>query len=90
LRDVYGNLEGRRLEALARLFTQNVRIYVFPMTAKDLREWLQSSSTTGWEWSETNGWVSANQLRCEPPLGHLFAYLLASNFLVPIKVPAGA
>jgi hypothetical protein len=88
--DVYGNLEGRRLEALARLFAQNVRIYVYPMTATDLRQWLQSVSLTGWEWSETNGWVSATQLRCAPPLGHLFAYLLASNFLVPTRVPAGA
>jgi hypothetical protein len=88
--DVYGNLEGRRLEALARLFAQNVRIYVYPMTTTDLREWLQSVSLTGWEWSETNGWVSATQLRCAPPLGHLFAYLLASNFLVPTRVPAGA
>jgi hypothetical protein len=88
--DVYGNLEGRRLEALARLFAQNVRIYVYPMTTTDLREWLKSVSITGWEWSETNGWVSASQLRCAPPLGHLFAYLLASNFLVPMQVPAGA
>ena len=85
--DVYGNLEGRRLEALARLFAQNVRIYVYPMTAADLREWLKSASVTGWEWSETNGWVSASQLRRAPPLGHLFAYLLASNFLVPMRVP---
>jgi hypothetical protein len=88
--DVYGNLEGRTLEALARLFAENVRIYVYPMTATDLREWLQSVSVTGWEWSETNGWVSATQLRCAPPLGHLFAYLLASSFLVPTRVPAGA
>ncbi len=86
--DAYENLEGRRLEALARRFAQNVRIYVYPMTATDLREWLKSVSTTGWEWSETNGWVSASQLRCAPPLGHLFAYLLASNFLVPMQVPA--
>jgi hypothetical protein len=85
--DVYGNLEGRRLEALARLFAQNVRIYVYPMTAKDLQEWLASVSITGWEWSETNGWVTASQLRRAPPLGHLFAYLLASNFLVPMQVP---
>jgi hypothetical protein len=35
----------------------------------------------GWEWTETNGWVSASQLRCAPPLGHLFAYLLASLVL---------
>jgi len=40
------------------------------------------------EWSETNGWVSASQLRHAPPLGHLFAYLLASNFIVPMQVPA--
>ncbi len=84
----YGNLEGRRLEALARLFAQNVRIYVYPMTVTDLREWLKSASSTGWEWTETNGWVSASQLRHAPPLGHLFAYLLASDFLVPMRVPA--
>jgi hypothetical protein len=88
--DAYGNLEGRRLEALARLFAQNVRIYVYPMTATDLREWLESASSTGWEWTETNGWVSASQLRHAPPFGHLFAYLLASNFLVPMRVPSKA
>jgi hypothetical protein len=88
--DVYGNLEGRLLEALARLFAQNVRIYVYPMTAADLREWLKSTSANGWEWSETNGWVSASQLRRAPPLGHLFAYLLASNFLVPMQLPVEA
>jgi hypothetical protein len=87
--DAYSNLEGRRLEALARLFAQNVRIYVYPMTATDLREWLKSASSTGWEWTETNGWVSASQLRHAPPFGHLIAYLLASNFLVPMRVPAG-
>src|SRR5207245_303714 len=87
--DAYGNLEGRRLEALARLFAQNVRIYVYPMTATDLREWLKSASTSGWEWTETDGWVSASQLRHAPPFGHLFAYLLASNFLVPMRVPPG-
>jgi hypothetical protein len=37
------------------------------------------------EWSDTNGWVSAKQLRLAPPVGHLYAYLLASNFLVPIQ-----
>jgi hypothetical protein len=88
--DIYGNLEGKLLEALARLFAQNVRIYVYPMAAADLREWLKSASANGWEWSETNGWVSASQLRRAPPLGHLFAYLLASNFLVPMRLPVEA
>jgi hypothetical protein len=86
--DLYGHLEGSRLEALGRLFAQNVRIYAYPMTAGDLREWLNSVSMTGWEWNETDGWVSAAQLRRAPPLGHLFDYLLASNFLIPMPVPA--
>jgi len=85
--DFYGNLEGRRLEALGRLFAQNVRIYAYPMTAADLREWLSTVSAPGWEWSEANGWVSGAQLRRAPPLGHLFAYLLASNFIAPMQVP---
>jgi hypothetical protein len=86
--DIYGNLEGRLLEALARLFAQNVRIYAYPMAATELRERLKGISAAGWEWSETNGMVSAAQLRRAPPLGHLYAYLLASNFLVPMQVPA--
>ncbi|MFZ0643384.1 MAG: hypothetical protein WAM25_09500, partial [Candidatus Acidiferrales bacterium] len=70
---IYGNLEGRLLEALARLLAQNVRIYVYPMSSEELREKLQGVSVSGWEWSETNGMVSATQLRHGPPLGHLFA-----------------
>src|SRR5256884_548314 len=86
--DPYFNLEGRRLEALSRLFAQNVRIYAYPMTGVDLQESIKSLSATALEWSETNGWVSAKQLRVAPPLGHLYAYLLASNFLVPLQLPA--
>jgi hypothetical protein len=86
--DPYGNLEGNRLEALARLLAQNVRIYAYPMTAADLRESLHSTSASGWEWSEENGWVSVAQLRRAGPLGHLFNYLLTSNFIVPIQAPA--
>jgi hypothetical protein len=85
---IYGNLEGRLLEALARLLAQNVRIYAYPMSSTELREKLKGLSASGWEWSETNGMVSADQVRHAPPLGHLFAYLLASNFLIPMQVPA--
>jgi hypothetical protein len=88
LDDPYFKLEGRRLEGLSRLFKQNVRIYAYPMAVVDLQEAIKSFSPTGLEWSETNGWVSAKQLRVAPPLGHLYAYLLASNFLVPMQIPA--
>jgi hypothetical protein len=86
--DPYFNLEGRRLEGLSRLFAQNVRIYAYPMTRLDLQEAIKGFSPPGLDWSETNGWVSASQLRVAPPLGHLYAYLLASNFLVPLQIPA--
>ena len=65
-----------------------MRIYAYPMTGVDLQESIKSLSATALEWSETNGWVSAKQLRVAPPLGHLYAYLLASNFLVPLQIPA--
>jgi hypothetical protein len=86
--DIYGNLKGGLLEGLARLFAQNVRIYAYPMTTTDLQERVEGVSARGWEWSDTNGLVSATQLRHTAPLGHLFEYLLASNFLVPMQVPA--
>jgi hypothetical protein len=85
--DPYGNLEGKRLEALSRLFAQNVRIYGYPMAVADLKEWGKSFPSTGWEWSETNGWVSAKQLRLPSPIGHLYEYLLATNFLAPMQIP---
>ena len=90
LNDPYFNLEGRRLEALSRLFAQNVRIYAYPMSGVDLREAIKSLSVTGLEWSETNSVVSADHLRIAPPLGHLYEYLLASNFLVPMQIRATA
>jgi hypothetical protein len=85
--DPYFNLEGRLLEALARLLAQNVRIYAYPMTAFDLQEAIKVFSTINLEWAETNGPVSAEQLHFKPPLSHLYAYLLASDFLVPLRVP---
>jgi hypothetical protein len=84
--DTYSHLEGSRLEALSRLFAQNVRIYAYPMTTADLPEAIKVFSHTGLEWNETNGLVSAEQLRFAAPLGHLYEYLLGSNFLVPIHI----
>jgi hypothetical protein len=87
LSDPYFNLEGRRLEGLSRLFAQNVRIYAYPMTEVDLQEATKDFSAAGLQWSATKGWVSAEQLRFAPSLGHLYAYLLASSFLVPMRTP---
>ena len=86
--DPYFNLEGKILEALARLLARNVRVYAYPMTATDLRQAVKAFSAIDLQWTEANDWVSAEQLRFTPPLAHLYAYLLASNFLVPVRIPA--
>lgn len=83
--DRYSKLDGRFLEALSRLLAHNVRIYAYPMTTADLQKAVQSISATDWEWDETDGWVSARQLRPAGPRRHLFAYVLDSNFLVPLQ-----
>ena len=90
LADPYFYLEGRLLEALARLLAENARIYAYPMDEVDLREAIKPFSAIDLEWTETNGYISAEHLRFKPPLGHLYAYLLASKFLVPIRIPEKA
>jgi hypothetical protein len=86
--DRYGRLPGSFLEALSRLFAQNVSIYAYPMSASDLQQSMQSASATGWQWTDTNGWISAHQLQPPPPLDHLYNYVLASNFLISMPIPA--
>jgi hypothetical protein len=83
----YTRLPGSFLEAMSRLLAQNVRIYAFPMKSTDLQQSLQNISATRWQWTDANGWVSATQLHPTPPLGYLYDYLLASNFLVPMQIP---
>ncbi len=83
----YTKLAGSFLEALSRLLAQNVRIYAYPMSSADLKQSIQNLSASGWQWTDTNGRVSARQLHPAPPLGHLFDYVLASNFLVPLEIP---
>jgi hypothetical protein len=86
----YNKLDGRLLEALSRLLVQNVRIYSYPMKAADLAAVLPPKSGARWEWNERNGWVSVSDLRVAPPLGHLFEYVLASQFLIPIQAGLAA
>ena len=83
----YVKLAGSFLEALSRLLARNVRIYAYPMSAEDLKQSIENISATGWQWTDTNGWVSAAQLHPAAPLGHLFDYVLASNFVVPMPIP---
>jgi hypothetical protein len=80
--DTYNELPGSLLEALARLFTQNVRLYVYPMAAEELRRRAAAAKLNGWTWTEINGMVTADNLHPSEPLNSLYQYLLKSEFIV--------
>ena len=84
----YDRLRGHTLEGLARLFADNVRLYAYPMTVRDLDARFRAISAAGWERSEVGGWVTADNLRPMPPLSHIYAYLIATGFIVPMQPPA--
>ena len=83
--DRYKDLPGSLLEGIARLFTQNVRIYVYPMPVEDMQRQVEEAGVTGWTWKETNGMVSADNLHPSGPLESLYQYLLSSEFILPGK-----
>ena len=82
LADGYNDLPGAILEGIARLFTQNVRLSVFPMPAEELRRRAEAAGLTGWRWKETNGMVTAENIQPSGPLDSLYQYLLGSEFIL--------
>jgi hypothetical protein len=86
--DRYRDLAGTLLEGIARLFTQNVRVIVYPMAAEEVERRAKAAELTGWRWKETDGMVSADNLHPSAPLDSLYQYLLSSEFILPGK-PGG-
>jgi hypothetical protein len=80
--DSYNELPGTLLEALARLFMQNVRMCVYPMPVEDLRRRAAAAQLTGWTWKDTDGMVSVDNLHAPEPLNSLYQYLLKSGFIL--------
>jgi hypothetical protein len=83
--DRYKDLAGSLLEGIARLFTQNVRLIVYPMSAEDVQRRVKVAGLTGWTWKETNGMVTADNLHPSAPLDYLYQYLLSSELILPGK-----
>jgi hypothetical protein len=81
LMDRYEDLPGTLLEGLGRLFTQNVRLSVYPMPAHEVERRVQAAGLVGWRWKETDGIVSAENLHPAAPLDSLYHYLLRSGLI---------
>lgn len=86
----YTNLSGNLLEVVYRLFPDNVRVYTYPMPRAALKEWIEVMGKEGWTSTETEELVHADKLHPPGPLRFLYQYLLASEFIVPIRSPAEA
>ena len=83
LEDRYKDLAGTLLEGIARLFTQNVRLSVYPMSAEEVQKRVKMAGLTGWRWKEIDGMVSADNLHPSGPLDSLYQFLLSSQFIIP-------
>ncbi len=85
LQDSYKELAGTLLEGIARLFRQNVRLCVYPMTVEELRRRVTADQLTEWRWKETDGMVSADNVHPAGALDSLYQYLLESKFILAAK-----
>ena len=85
----YKHLPGSLLEAMARMFTQNVRVTVYPMEVADVRQRAESWGLNGWTWKEINGLIYPNDLHPAPPLDSLYRYLVASQLILPAELAPG-
>jgi len=85
----YRHLEGRILEGIARLFAQNVKLYAYPAPVAAFSDQLQTLASKGWTVAGSSPWLTADQLQPPSPIRHLYAYLLASGFLVALQAPVG-
>jgi hypothetical protein len=82
LQDSYKELSGALLEGIARLFRQNVRLCVYPMTVEELRGRVTADQLTGWSWKETDGIVRADNMHPAGAVDSLYKYLLESKFIL--------
>jgi len=85
LQDRYKNLDGALLEGTARLFTQNVRLSVYPMTEAALKARLAELGAGEWTYEVTDGVVYVDNLHPAEPINFLFRYLLGCGFIVSAR-----
>jgi hypothetical protein len=88
MQDRYTNLDGALLEGTARLFTQNVRLSVYPMAEPALKARLAELGAGEWTYEVTDGLVYVENLRPSEPINFLFRYLLACRFVASARPAA--
>jgi hypothetical protein len=85
LSETYDTLPGALLESLGRLLVEDVRLYIHPVPVETFREAQAKDPLRRVNASPSGAKVSLDDLRCEPPLGHLLHYLRGAGWLVPLE-----
>ncbi len=80
----YSQLPGTLLESLGRLLAANVKIYVSPMPAEIFHRTLGNAFEGQ---APTSGTVSLDSFEPPVPIDHLYHYLRAAGWLLPLKTP---
>jgi hypothetical protein len=76
---------GGALQALGRLLSDNVRLYVYPMPADVLRERLTKAGIDPLTIAQdATGTVTPRGLKLPSPIGHMLDYLLAAGWMVTL------
>ncbi|HUN62179.1 MAG TPA: hypothetical protein VMU53_09320 [Candidatus Sulfotelmatobacter sp.] len=88
MKNRYQNLPGMLLEAVARLFTQNVRLVAHPMTTQELEQYVNDLDKSSWSWDSVNGMVYADGLHPPKPIDYLYKYLLSEFWILPCRAGA--
>jgi hypothetical protein len=89
----YENLEGGILESFGRLFSNLVKLYIYPMHINAYGRYIMQnpsqSPTTALGKAEhplaVDVWINAINLQVELHLRNLYSHLLENGYLIPIK-----
>jgi hypothetical protein len=88
--DTYRTTVGSRLEGIARLFAQDIRVYAYPMPIEDLQNWVNTHGAKDWELKPVDGWVTLDSLVPPLPVRYLYDYVEACGVIVPLQNPRSA
>jgi hypothetical protein len=84
----YQDLIGGVLEALGRLLGDNVKLYIYPTEVEIFKQRLEERGIAGSLVEIPSGrCATAETLRFQPPVDHLYRYLLEANWIVGLEGP---
>lgn len=83
--EYYESLEGGILESFGRLFKSNVKMYVYPMKGNGYTNIIEGKThTTPNNEFAQDMMITADNLKVDANLRHLYAHLLENHFLEPV------